>query len=282
MSVTSQIEISWATYTIDCVKESVEETLGVTLGVVGVIGLVKGNILGVDDRVGELEVQVGFAAGNGAGGLGPINESRNGSSSVRDLVGREPGEEAVQIGLGVVVTLLEDSEGVVGGRGVGTLRDFVKRGDAVRSDDLVTFRGVCSRTMDSGRSRAALESVVDLARGRSLGLDQFRVSEEREADARSDVVNMILDVLGHVVLLGGDVAVASLRVFILVVVCVQQILKLVTRGNKGQPALVVGVGDAHVMDASAGQPALDSLDGVIGGSKHLSDFILGVELAIVL
>lgn len=100
----------------------------------------------------------------------------------------------------------------------------------------------------------------------ALGLSFKRC---HKLDTRSDIVDVALDSLGHVVRVARGHHAPGYAVVVLKILGVQQRLDHRSRGVKGEPALVVGM--SHARDAVLPQPPRDLLDGLLGWLKEVDD-----------
>lgn len=243
---------------VNAVKEVVEETGEVVVGLVEIIiGLEQNGVLRIDDGVGELEIQVRFSSssGNGNWGSSTVNTVQDGLGALRN-VGSEFSEEAVQVLLGVGVSLLKDTE-LVSGVGQLGIGDVVKSFDASRSDGgIAVLRcGAVGLLSEFGKSdtlwhrlgngsrklaRLAEHALLEL-QGAALEWGRWcRLSAREQSDTGSDVVNMLLNVAWDGVFLAGNVLLSRI-VLVDVVFGLEEGLNFGNRSIELNPLLVGGL-----------------------------------------
>lgn len=107
-----------------------------------------------------------------------------------------------------------------------------------------------------------------------------RLAASQEFEARSDIVDVLGQVLRDVVLVASDVCLAGLGVFVVVVLGLEQTLSFVDFGVELEPLFVGGVGDAGCVDAGVGDPVVNGVDSLLGWGEDLVDLFWGVPLSI--
>lgn len=97
------------------------------------------------------------------------------------------------------------------------------------------------------------------------GLDHAR----RERDSRCDVVNVLSQMIWHMVVITTDLDAVALSTFafVLEVLSLEHLLGLGGRHVQSKPALVFVVHDAGGVDSGAGEPGLDIFDSLQNVSR---------------
>ena len=189
---------------IDGVQEGVEEAgRRVVVGVDGIVGLEENRVLRPDQRVRDLEVEVGFSSGlEGAvhGSTSTVHGPEFGVCA-RGNLGVDRGEEQVQVRLAVdVAQVFVDTQLVTLGRLVA-LRDVVHGVDAWWGDCQSAQSQQVTQQLLQGESQFLNDrrQASVAATERALLLAIFAVTQLQTVNTRLDEIDVFLHMLGDVI-----------------------------------------------------------------------------------
>lgn len=270
--------------------------------------LEQGGLLGVDDGVDHVKVQVGLTASIvGAVGSSSAVDQIQVWASAGGNVGSSNLEEQVEILLRVnIAQRFKDTHGV-GDVGSSGLRDLVDGFDALGGDDFVAASEAgglgCRGLLVFTLVELFWLMMVEKAKLTAIGLELVRGGLVQGTESLLDGLSLVLGRLvcafgpshgrtghnviddirnlsGEAVLVGSKQVNASSTVHINVVASLEDFLEFANICLDGQPGLGLVERNALLRDARLDQPGLDGSNGVIIGGEKVNDLLVAQVLAV--